>query len=120
YKLAKELYGHREAIFSVVALHASPYFFYWNGASVLPDNSFMAAWALLYMLKLRKKTLSKAKGFSILGVFFGMALLAKYHALFIPAGFLVATLYDQEFRRWRRGPWLYVSLAIGRKLAKIL
>lgn len=51
--------------------------------------------------------------FALLGVLVGLALLAKYHAVLLPASLVVASIYDKQMRRWWLDWRLYFALVIA-------
>ncbi|MCB2212409.1 glycosyltransferase family 39 protein [bacterium] len=51
--------------------------------------------------------------FALLGVFTGLALLAKYHAVLLPASLVIASIYDKQLRRWWLDWRLYLALVIA-------
>lgn len=115
YRLAGRLYGRRAARLALLLPHATPFFLVGAGAFVIPDNVLVAAWvwALDTAQRLRDGTVERTTGFILLGALTGVALLAKYHAILLPASLVVASLYDRELRRWWRDPRLYLAFAVA-------
>ncbi len=115
YSLAYDLYGRRAAIIALLLPLATPFFAVGAGAFVIPDNGLVAAWiwALWVLGRLRNRQLAPAGGYIALGALFGLAMLAKYHAVLLPASFALAAIFDRELRRWWRDPRLYLGLAVA-------
>jgi 4-amino-4-deoxy-L-arabinose transferase-like glycosyltransferase len=115
YLLAGRLYNRDAARFALILPHAAPYFLVGAGAFVLPDNALMFAWvwALYVALRLREDSVSRTAGFLLLGALTGLALLAKYHGILLPASLVIASIYDKEIRRWWLDWRLYFALIMA-------
>ncbi len=118
YLLAGRVYNRDAARFAVLLLHASPYFLVGAGAFVIPDNALLLAWvwALVVAERLRNGELDFVRRtllFALLGVCTGLALLAKYHAVLLPASLVIASIYDKQLRRWWLDWRLYFALVIA-------
>ncbi|MFH0881408.1 MAG: glycosyltransferase family 39 protein, partial [bacterium] len=115
YTLARDLYNRRAAIIALLLPLATPFFAVGAGAFVIPDNGLVAAWiwALWVLARLRSGQFVPNGGFIALGALLGLAMLAKYHAVLLPASFALATVFDPELRRWWRNPRLYLSLVVA-------
>ena len=115
YQLGYDLYGRRAARIALLLPLATPFFAVGAGAFVLPDNALVAVWVwtLWVIHRLRENTIERWGGFAALGVLTGLGLLAKYHAILLPASFFVASLYDEELRRWWRDYRFYAAMALA-------
>ncbi|MBS1260751.1 MAG: Lipopolysaccharide core galacturonosyltransferase RgtA [Calditrichaeota bacterium] len=115
YLLAGRMYGRDAARLALLLPHATPYFLVGAGAFVIPDNALAAAWiwALVVTQRLREHTIPRTGGFILLGALAGIALLAKYHAVLLPASLVVASTYDRELRRWWLDLRLYLALLVA-------
>jgi Dolichyl-phosphate-mannose-protein mannosyltransferase len=115
YHLAYRLYGRKAAILAIVIPHATPFFTIGAGAFVLPDNTLVASWIwFLYVIqRLREESINKSIGFAILGVLAGLSLLAKYHAVLLPASLVISSLFDPKIRKWWSDWRLYIALVTG-------
>lgn len=115
YALAGRIYGTRGARLALLLPHAAPFFAVGAGAFVIPDNGLVAAWiwALYVAWRLRERSIDRTLGFVLLGVLTGLAMLAKYHAILLPASLLIASLYDRELRRWWLDGRLYLALVVA-------
>ncbi|MBD3166085.1 hypothetical protein GF324_05785, partial [bacterium] len=115
YRLALHLYGRRAARLAVFLPHTMPYFLVGAGAFVIPDNALAAAWvwALVVAHEIRDERIKRLHGFLLLGALTGIALLAKYHAVLLPAALVIASLYDRKLRAWWRDPRLYLAVPVA-------
>ncbi len=115
YHLAYRLYGRNAAILAIVIPHATPFFTVGAGAFVLPDNTLVASWVwFLYLIqRLREDSINRMFGFALLGVLAGLSLLAKYHAVLLPASLVLSTIIDPKMRRWWLDWRLYIALLTG-------
>lgn len=115
YPLARDLYGHNAGILALLLLHAAPFFLVGAGAFVIPDNALVAAWIwfLVVLNRLRNSERLSYGLFALLGLLFGTALLAKYHAVFLPAAFGLASIYDKKLQRFWAHPGLYLALVLS-------
>ena len=115
YSLAHDLYDRPAAMISLLLPLATPFFAVGAGAFVLPDNGLVAAWiwALWVLARLRNRQLAPTGGYLALGALIGLAMLAKYHAVLLPASFVLATFFDPELRKMWRDPRLYLALLVA-------
>jgi hypothetical protein len=102
-------------LYAAFLFTASFYCFIISGTFIMPDTPQVLFWllSLLFLLKsLPDKTLSKTSRLFFLasGITIGLALLSKYHSVFLIAG---AFLYILFFNRsWLRAKETYIALII--------
>jgi len=115
YQVTIRLYGRKAAIFVLLLLHATPYFTFGAGAFVIPDNALIAlwVWGLYIAMMLRDGSIRKTGGFVLLGLILGAALLAKYHAILLPASLVIVSIYDKKIRSWWTDWRLYLGLVVA-------
>lgn len=115
YTLAGRIYGLRAARLAILLPHAAPYFAVGAGAFVIPDNGLIAVWiwSLVVAWRLREGSIHRTWGFVALGILAGLGMLAKYHAVLLPASLVVASIYDRELRSWWADWRLYLALLVA-------
>jgi 4-amino-4-deoxy-L-arabinose transferase-like glycosyltransferase len=118
YRLGAFLFGERAGLWSAVALNLT-LFFTLNAASwVLPDGPLLL-FSALAMLCFAHATLDDAphapvwRGWIGFGVFTGLAVLSKYHGLFLLLGAAVFLTTTREARTWLRRPQPYVAVVLA-------
>jgi len=116
YSLTSVLFGERAGFWAAVILSISPIFGVVFGSWVLPDGPLMAA-TLAAVLCLAKLFFIPGTPAALYwagaGFFGGLALLSKYHAVFLFAGTFLFLLTSGRERRWLKRPWPYIGLAIA-------
>ena len=116
YRLGATLFGERAGLWSAIALNLSPVFAISAGSGVLPDGPLMAAMlaaALCLAHLFFTPDASVPWGWLGAGLFGGLALLSKYHGIFIFAGAALFVLTHPERLRWLKSPWPYVGALLG-------
>ena len=115
YTLAGRIYGLRAARLAILLPHAAPYFAVGAGAFVIPDNGLIAVWiwSLVIAWRLHEGSIQRTPGFVLLGVLTGLGMLAKYHAVLLPASLVIASLFDRELRSWWADWRLYLALLVA-------
>jgi 4-amino-4-deoxy-L-arabinose transferase-like glycosyltransferase len=112
--LAGRLYGPRAGFLAALALNVTGYFGIIAGTFALPDGPLVFFWLLtLERLTAAVRSPHPLVPWSGVGFALGGALLSKYHAVFLPAGFLVWICLDRSARTWLKRPGPYVALAIA-------
>jgi 4-amino-4-deoxy-L-arabinose transferase-like glycosyltransferase len=115
YKIATYIKNPRAGLYAAILYTTSFYGFSICGLFILPDAPQSAFWLLtLYFLlkSIPDKTVSrKSRNFLYMaGVTAGLALLSKYHAVFLLTGaFMFILLYN---RKWFAARELYITLLI--------
>lgn len=117
YRLTSRLFGERAGLLAALLLNVSPVFSLSTGGWVLPDGPlmfFMLAAALcLERVLLHDDAAHATAWWAAAGVFTGLALLSKYHGIFVAAGAFVFLLTRRESRRWLRRPEPYLAAGIA-------
>jgi hypothetical protein len=119
YRLGALLFGERAGLWSAVALNLA-LFFTWSAASwVLPDGPLLL-WSVAAAFCLAKAALGESPerpragswwmGF---GLCSGLALLSKYHAVFLLGGAALFLLTSVRHRHWIRRPEPYVAVVLA-------
>ncbi len=101
------LYNQRAARIGLMLLHTIPYFFIGMGAFVIPDNTLGLFWLLFIYSLIRLQRDDNPRWFLLSGTALGLALLSKYHAVFLVMGLGLLLLFNKNWRRYWRSPWLY-------------
>ncbi len=119
YRLGARLFGERAGAWAAVLLNLSLVFSVTSGGWVLPDGPLMfcmlaAVWFLAHVLFPEEPSAGGTMWWAGAGVFTGLAMLAKYHGVFIAIGTLAFLLTTPDRRRWLAtpGPWVAASLAL--------
>jgi len=113
YRLAAEIYGQRAGRIALLLLHTTPYFLAGLGAFVIPDNTLSLGWAALMYGMWRTHRDGEPRWLLLVGAALGLALLSKYHAVFLIAGLGWCLLFFREWRRYWVSPWLYAGAAVA-------
>lgn len=117
YRLTSRLFGERAGLLAALLLNVAPVFSLSTGGWVLPDGPlmfFMLAAALcLERVLLHDEEAHPTAWWAAAGVFTGLALLSKYHGIFIAAGAFLFLLTRRESRHWLRRPGPYTAAAIA-------
>jgi hypothetical protein len=117
YRLTARLWGERAGLYAALLLNVSLVFSVSTGGWVLPDGPlmfFMLAAALcLERVLVRDDEPPHAAAWWVgAGVFTGLALLSKYHGIFVAAGATLFVITRPGSRRWLKRPAPYVAAAI--------
>jgi hypothetical protein len=118
YKLGARLFGERAGFYAALLLNLCPVFSISTGGWVLPDGPllfFMLATVLcLERVLLHEGTLEHpTRWWLAAGVFAGLAMLSKYHGVFLLAGTLLFLLTQADRRMWLLRPEPYLAAAIA-------
>lgn len=113
YIIAFRLYGNKAAILSLLAFHLTPYFMFGMGAFVIPDNALGFFWILFLFSILEISQSSNPRWFLLSGIAFGFAMLAKYHAVFLPFGLFLLLVLNKSWRRYFKSPYPYFGFLLG-------
>lgn len=119
YRLGARLFGEKAGAFAALLLSVSPVFTAMTGVWMRPDGPLML-FLVATMLAMARLALDPSGGrrlvqWIVVGGLLGLALLSKYHAALLPAGFVLFALTSRPHRRWFRepGPYLAVALALA-------
>jgi hypothetical protein len=118
YRLGARLFGERAGFYAALLLNLSPVFSVSTGGWVLPDGPlvfFMLATALcLERVLFHEGTVKHpARWWMAAGAFTGLAMLSKYHGVFLAAGTLLFLLTQTDRRRWLLRPEPYLASGIA-------
>jgi 4-amino-4-deoxy-L-arabinose transferase-like glycosyltransferase len=116
YRLGAVLFGERAGLWSAIMLNLSPVFAVSTGSGVLPDGPLMAAMlaaALCLAHLFFTPGASAVRGWLGAGLFGGLALLSKYHGIFVFAGGAFFVLSQPGQLRWIKSPWPYLGALLG-------
>jgi hypothetical protein len=116
FALTRRLFGDRAGVWSVAALNLSVFFNLVSGNWILPDgplNFFLLATAYSLAPTAQGRAL-RAKGWLVAGLFAGLAVLSKYHAVLFLAGYLLFLLVGRDRRRMllTSRPWQAFAFAV--------
>jgi Dolichyl-phosphate-mannose-protein mannosyltransferase len=113
--LTSVLYGKSKAIPATLIFSAAPVLSITSGTWILPDGPlllFMLACASVLARLLFVQASSPALWIAA-GLCGGLALLSKYHGLFLFAGTFVFLVSSPRHRFWLATPWPYLGSLIG-------
>ena len=113
YYLARQIYGERSAIWSLILLHLTPYFMFGMGAFVIPDNALGLFWLLFLFSLYKVKQEDAPQWFLLSGVAFGLSMMSKYHGIFLPAALFFVLLFYKNWRPYLKSVYLYLGLIVG-------
>ena len=119
YRLTALLFGERAGFWSALLFNLAPVFALAHGSWVLPDGPLIffllsGAWVAARLLFAGVKPSYSLSGWLFAGLLAGLAMLSKYHGVFLPAGilvFLVSWAPGKSVLAWP-GAWLGAALAI--------
>lgn len=116
YKLGSLLFSDAAGLWAAIALNLSPVFTLSTASWVLPDGPLMAsmlaaAYCLAYVFF--TPGASKKRSWFGAGLFTGLALLSKYHGIFIAIGALAFMISQSNQRHWLRRRWPYLAALLS-------
>lgn len=112
YQLAKNLYGKKSALISLIFLSTLPIYFGF-GFFITPDSFLFTSWAGM-LFALERALLAKEKKYwYLVGIFLGLGLLSKYTIALVGLASLIFITFDRETRNYyfKKEPYLAVILA---------
>ena len=117
YRLTARLYGERAGVRAALLLNVTPVF---TGGWILPDGPLACAiaataWCLTHVLL--EPSPRAWRWWIGAGITTGVALLSKYHGVFLLAGVLLFIITRRESRSWVRRPEPYLATVIALALA---
>jgi 4-amino-4-deoxy-L-arabinose transferase-like glycosyltransferase len=112
FSITARLFNRSAALFSLLLFSLTPYFLFGLGAFVIPDNTLGLFWLLFLYALVRLRQSDDKRWFLIAGASAGLALMAKYHAIFLPAGLLLLLVFSRQWHSYWRSIWLYGGLVI--------
>jgi 4-amino-4-deoxy-L-arabinose transferase-like glycosyltransferase len=112
YRIAEKLGDAWAALLAVVLFNASIYGSLLVGTFILPDSPQLFFWLLsLYILFLAVEKNELGPNFLLFGLSGGLAILSKYHGVFIWVGLGLYVLLVK--RKWLLSPYLYGAVVLG-------
>jgi len=113
YRLTARNFGRAAGLWAALLWLLVPHFFFASGAWILPDGPllfFLLLTALtLDRVVLRPKETTPWRGWLLAGVWLGLAMLSKYHAVLFPLGILLFLAVSPAYRHWLAKPHPYVA-----------
>ena len=116
FRVTERSFGSRAGVYAALLLNISPVMSVSSGGWVLPDGPLLfaiAATALSLSHLLLDEPAAVNRWWVALGCSVGVALLSKYHAVFLVAGALLFAVSSARGRSWFRTPRPYVAIAIA-------
>jgi 4-amino-4-deoxy-L-arabinose transferase-like glycosyltransferase len=117
YRLTARLYGERAGFVAALLLNLSPVFSISTGGWILPDGpldcAILAATLCLTRVLPACEDRRPWRWWMGAGAATGLALLSKYHGVFVPFGVLLFIATHAESRRWLRRPGPYLGAAVA-------
>ncbi len=115
--LGRRLFGAEAGFWASFALCMAPVLGLVDACSILPDAPLLpallgGAWALSHVF-FDEAELRAPLWWLLAGLFAGLALLAKYHGVFLLAGAGLFMLLSPRQRRWFFTPWPYLAAALA-------
>lgn len=117
FTLAARLFGERAGAFAALVLNVSAVFSLSTGGWVLPDGPLMlamlcAANVLASILFEDQPSMPNVR-WMVAGACAGLAMLSKYHGIFVLGGVFVFLITSAPHRRWLRQPGPYVGALVA-------
>lgn len=122
YRLTARLFGDRAGAIAALILNVSPVLSLSTGSWVLPDGPLMF-WMLASALCLERVLLPSSSAqdeprtptlwWILAGACAGLAMLSKYHGVFLLAGTGLFLLTNEHARRWLRHPGPYLGAVVA-------
>ena len=121
YRVAARFFGEHAGALAAILLNISAVFSVTTGGWVLPDGPLMlfmlASVAVIadVLFELPSQALRGSDTFKwiVAGVFAGLAMLSKYHGVFVLAGTFLFLLTSAPHRKWLTRPGPYIGAAIA-------
>ena len=117
YRLTAQLFGDRAGALAAVLLNISAVFSISTGGWVLPDGPLMmlmlASTSVIAGLLFHETPPHPTSRWALAGLLAGLAMLAKYHGVFVLAGTFLFLLTSAAHRRWLRRPGPYLGALIA-------
>ena len=117
YRLGARLFTEWAGVYAALLLNVSAVFSLSTGSWILPDGPLMflmmAATLILEQLFFSRKVKPSWVLWILAGLFIGLGMLAKYHAIFLAVGSFIFMLTSQERRRLLLTYKPYVALVVA-------
>ncbi len=117
YRLTARLWGERAGFYAALLLNVSAVFSVSTGGWVLPDGPLMffmvaAALCLERVLVAEREPPHATAWWLAAGALTGLALLSKYHGIFVAGGAFLFVLTRRESRGWLKRPAPYLATLV--------
>lgn len=115
YRIGETLFNSEAGVYGVLALNLSPLFFLFIGEFAVTDGPMLFFVVLSNYLLLQALFNPSGKAWLYwlgTGFFTGVAMLAKYTAVFVPFGVGLFLLTQPAYRRWLWHPAPYLALLV--------
>ena len=113
-RLTARSFGPRAGFLAALALNVTGYFGLVVGTFAAPDGPLLFFWLLtLDRLTVALADPARRLPWLAVGLAWGGALLSKYHAVLLPAGFALYLILRPRMRRCLRTPGPYLAVAVG-------
>lgn len=119
FRIGKRLYGPAAGLLAATALNCSAYHSVAAGTFILPDGPLLFFWLLtIDRLSLALDAAERHERATAIwaqvGIAWGLAMLSKYHAVFLPLGAVIYLAFRPGSRRTflQPGPWLAVVIGL--------
>ena len=113
-RLTSRFFGPWAGVCAALGLNVSAYHTAAVGAFALPDGPLLFFWlGTLDLMATAFEAPGRLKPWAGVGLAWGLAMLSKYHAIFLPAGAVLYIILDPEARRVLRKPGPYLAVGVG-------
>jgi len=112
YRAAQRLYDERTGRWTALLVGLVPELFQW-GSLAYPDSPLLLFWIATFWALAHAFTGGSPLWWYVAGTSFGLAMLSKYHAIFIGVGVLVFVIASPDYRGWLRRPQPYLVAALA-------
>nr|WP_303652765.1 glycosyltransferase family 39 protein [Paludisphaera mucosa] len=113
-RIARRWYGEWPGFFAALALNLSGYYGLAVGSFALPDGPLLFFWLLtLDRIDLALEEPARLRPWAAVGLAWGLAMLSKYHAVFLPVGTVLYLLLRPGRRRLLKSPGPYLAIGLG-------
>ena len=115
YRLGATLFGARAGLYSLAVLSCAPVLGVTSATWVLPDGPLMAGLVAgaLTIARLLFEDRTPPSRWLLAGFYGGLALLSKYHGIFLFAGTGLFLLTSPRHRHWLASPWPYAGFSLA-------
>jgi hypothetical protein len=114
--LGRKLFGTEAGLFAVVIFNLSPVFTLTTAIWLQPDSPLMFFWLMTFYFLVRLLIEEKPRWATAMwlgvGVCAGIAMLCKYHAVFLAMGTFVYVISRKDQRHWLAHPGPYLAVAV--------
>lgn len=113
-RIAERWFGGWAGFFAALALNLTGYYGLAVGTFALPDAPLLFFWLLtIDRIDLALEQPDRLRLWAAVGLAWGLAMLSKYHAVFLPAGTVLYLILRPGRRRLLLHPGPYLAIALG-------